>query len=113
MTPTAQRHTQSEAVPIRKKPAIAGLSKLISADEYDRLFRLAIKDHDEAVALDPASAEAYYSRGQTYYDRAALDSVSNGVLVGSNAARKAWFEPAAADFKKAIEKDGRQYLSWN
>jgi tetratricopeptide (TPR) repeat protein len=87
--------------------------KLISADEYDRLFRLAIKDHDEAVALDPASAEAYYSRGQTYYDRAALDSVSNGVLVGSNAARKAWFEPAAADFKKAIEKDGRQYLAWN
>ena len=46
--------------------------KLISPDEYNRLFGLAIKDHDQAVALDPASAEAYYSRGQTYYDRAVL-----------------------------------------
>ena len=37
--------------------------KLISPDEYARLFGLAIKDHDQAIALDPASAEAYYSRG--------------------------------------------------
>src|ERR1700690_970548 len=36
--------------------------KLISTDEYDRLFGLAIKDHDQAKALDP-SAETYYTRG--------------------------------------------------
>lgn len=53
--------------------------KLISADEYDRLFGLAIKDHDQAVALDPASTEAYYSRGVTYYDRATLEVVVDGV----------------------------------
>lgn len=87
--------------------------KLISADEYDRLFSLAVKDHDQAVALNPGSAEAYYSRGQTYYDRAALEAVVNGRLVGSDAERKAWFEPAAADFKKAIERDGRHYLAWD
>src|SRR5579872_7439747 len=40
--------------------------KLISAEEYERLFRLAVKDHEQAVALDPSSAEAYYSRGETY-----------------------------------------------
>src|SRR6266576_5968033 len=34
--------------------------KLISTDEYNRLFGLAIKDHDQAIALDP-SAEAYYT----------------------------------------------------
>ncbi|MBZ5607241.1 MAG: tetratricopeptide repeat protein [Acidobacteriia bacterium] len=75
--------------------------KLISSDEYDRLFGLAVKDHDQAVALDPPSAEAYYSRGQTYYDRAVLEVVVNGVLVGSAAAQKAWFAPAVADFRKA------------
>jgi len=86
--------------------------KLISADEYDRLFGLAIKDHDQAVALDPR-AEAYYARGVTYYDRAALDAVVDGRLVGSEADRKAWFDPATADFKKAIERDGRLYLAWD
>src|ERR1017187_9314409 len=30
--------------------------KLISADEYDRLFGFAVKDHDQAIALDPARA---------------------------------------------------------
>ena len=87
--------------------------KLISSDEYERLFGLAIKDHDQAVALDPASAEAYYSRGRTYYDRAALEAVVNGVLVGTDAGRKARFAPAVADFKKAIERDGRHSQAWD
>jgi tetratricopeptide (TPR) repeat protein len=87
--------------------------KLISADEYNRLFGLAVKDHDQAIALDPARAEPYYTRGVTYYDRAALDAVVDGHLMGSDADRKAWFEPATADFKKAIERDGQLYLAWD
>ncbi|MBZ5636823.1 MAG: hypothetical protein LAO55_27175 [Acidobacteriia bacterium] len=87
--------------------------KLIPPDEYARLFGLAIKDHDQAIGLDPASAEAYYRRGETYYDRAALETVMDGVLVVSDAARKAWFDPATADFRKAVEKDGRHYLAWD
>jgi tetratricopeptide (TPR) repeat protein len=87
--------------------------KLISADEYNRLFGLAVKDDDQAVALDPASAEAYYSRGVTYYDRADLETVVDGRLVGSETDRKTWFDPAAADFKKAVERDGRFYLAWD
>ncbi len=86
--------------------------KLISTDEYNRLFGLAIKDHDQAIALDP-SAEAYYTRGATYYDRAALDAVVDGRLMGTEADRKAWFDPAIADFKKATEKDARLYLAWD
>jgi hypothetical protein len=38
--------------------------KLIPPDEYARLFGLAIQDHDQVIALDPDSAEAYYRRGQ-------------------------------------------------
>ena len=87
--------------------------KLISADEYDRLFGLAIKDHDLAVALDPNRAEVYYARGATYYDRANLEAVVDGHLMGSEADRKAWFAPATADFKKAVEKDSHLYMAWD
>jgi tetratricopeptide (TPR) repeat protein len=87
--------------------------KLIRAEEYERLFGLAIKDHEQAIALDPANAEAYYNRGRTYYDRAVLETVVNGALVGTDASRKAWFAPAAADFQKAIEKDGKRYEAWD
>ena len=86
--------------------------KLISADEYDRLFGLAIKDHDQAIALDP-SARGLLQPGATYYDRAVLEAVVDGALVGTDAARKAWFDPAVADFKKAIERDGRHYQAWD
>ena len=86
--------------------------KLISTDEYNGLLGLSIKDHDQAIALDP-SAEAYYTRGVTYYDRAALDAVVDGRLMGTDADRKAWFAPATADFQKATEKDARLYLAWD
>jgi tetratricopeptide (TPR) repeat protein len=86
--------------------------KLISADEYDRLFGLAVKDHDQAIALDP-SAQAYYTRGITYYQRADLDAVVDGRLMGSEADRKSWFAPAIADFKKAVEKDNQLYMAWD
>ena len=87
--------------------------KLISPEEYARLFSLAIRDHDQAIALDSASAHAYYRRGRTYYDRAVLEVVVNGMLVGTDAARKAWFAPAITDFRKAIEKDPRHDRAWD
>ena len=86
---------------------------LIPKDEYDRLFGLAIKDHDQAIALDPASGEAYYGRGIAYYDRANLETVVNGNLVASDADLKTRFAPAAADFQKATEKDGHNFMTWD
>jgi tetratricopeptide (TPR) repeat protein len=87
--------------------------QLIPAEEYERLFGLAIKDHERAIALDPTSAEAYYSRGRTHYDRGFLETVVNGSWVGTGASRKVWFAPAAADFQKAIEKDPKHYEAWD
>ena len=78
--------------------------KLISAEEYGRLFGLAVKDHEQAVALAPGSAEVYYSRGRTYYDRAALENSKDA---------KPWFDFAAANFKSAVERDGRHYMAWD
>jgi tetratricopeptide (TPR) repeat protein len=96
-----------------EKARYSRASKLISPDEYARLFGLAIKDHDQAIALDPASAEAYYSRGVAYYDRAVLEVVVNGTLVGNKATWNLWFDPAIADFRKATEKDPRHSLAWD
>ena len=86
---------------------------LIPPDEYARLFDLAVKDHDQAIALNPASAEAYFNRGQAYYDRAVLEVVVNGTLVGDKATWNLWFDPAIADFRKATQKDARHELAWD
>lgn len=48
-----------------EKGRYSRLSKLISNDEYDRLFDLAMKDHNQAVALNPNDAEGYFNRSQT------------------------------------------------
>ena len=74
--------------------------KLIAADEYDRLFDMAIKDQDQAVALAPRDAEVYLGRGLTYYNRAALEDLDSPK-------RKDLFGSAEADFTRAIERDGR------
>jgi len=87
--------------------------KLISPDEYARLFGLAIKDHDQAIALDPASADAYFRRGEAYYNRAVLQVVVNGTLVGNKATWDLWFAPAIADLRKATDKDPRHSLAWH
>jgi tetratricopeptide (TPR) repeat protein len=87
--------------------------KLIPSDEYARLFALAIKDHDQAIALDPSSAGAYCSRGQAYYDRAVLEVVVNGMRVGDKATWEGWFAPAIADFRTATVKDARRDEAWD
>ncbi len=83
-----------------EKARSSRLFKLILADECSRLFGLAVHDHDQAVALSPGSAEMYFSRGQTYYDRATVEESKDA---------KPWFNSAAVDFEKAVEKDGRYY----
>ena len=85
----------------------------ISAAEYERLFALAMQDHEQAIALDPSSAEANYNRGRSYYDRAFLETVVNGTVVATEASRKVWYAPASADFQKAIEKNAKYSEAWD
>jgi tetratricopeptide (TPR) repeat protein len=80
--------------------------KLIPPEEYRRLFDLAVKDHDQAIALAPDNAQVYFDRGRTYYDRAALEDAADP-------GRKASFESAKADFTRAIERDGRNALAYD
>ena len=80
--------------------------KLIPADDYERLFALAMKDHDQAIALTPGSAEAYFGRGQAYYSRAALDLTEHGDF-------RPWFDRAAADFETAAKNDPRDSMAFD
>jgi tetratricopeptide (TPR) repeat protein len=80
-----------------EKARYSRITKSIPRDEYERLFDLAIKDHNQAVALDPDNAEIYFNRADAYYFRGFLDSVENKD-------GKMWFDTAASDFEKAIEK---------
>lgn len=80
--------------------------KAIDHDEYVRLFSLAVKDHDQAVALDPNNAELFFKRGLSYYDRAAQANE-----VGFD--HKPWFDSARADFSRAIEKNPRHDLAYD
>lgn len=97
MTPNARKHTRRVVLRIRRR-RYSRAFKLIPADEYERLFDLAVKDHDEAVRLNPDSVEIYLNRGQAYYDRGALDLLDKKD-------GKPWFDLAAANFEKATEKD--------
>jgi tetratricopeptide (TPR) repeat protein len=80
--------------------------KLIPPDEYERLFALAIKDHAQAVALDPASKEVYLNRGQSYYERAFLEWQDKNTA-------QFWADHAAADFEAVILKDPRDYRAFD
>ena len=74
--------------------------KLISPEEYGRLFDLAINDHDQAVTLAPGDANVYLMRGLTIYDRAALEEPADPRA-------KQLFDAAKADFTSAIDRDAR------
>jgi tetratricopeptide (TPR) repeat protein len=101
----------SRGVAYSEKARYSRFIKRIPNDQYERLFDLAIKDHNQAVALNPASAEIYFNRGEAYYDRGSLDLVestmpsTNGMLAKDKGATKAWFDAAASDFAKATQKN--------
>jgi tetratricopeptide (TPR) repeat protein len=87
-----------------EKARYSRIMKLIPNPEYERLFDLAIKDHNQAVALNPSNAEVYFNRAQANYDRGALDLVENKD-------GKTWFDAAALDFEQAIKKDPNNSLA--
>ena len=78
--------------------------KLISNDQYERLFALAKKDYEQAMGLAPDNADFYFRRGRAFYLRAGLD-----VMEGRKSSD--FFAPAKADFSKAIEKNPKHELA--
>jgi tetratricopeptide (TPR) repeat protein len=94
-----------------EKARYSRISKLITDEEYVRLFDLAIKDHNQAVALDPTSAQVYFNRAQAYYDRGTGDLVYKTEIWLVDPTTTSWLDAAASDFEKAIEKDPKNSLA--
>jgi tetratricopeptide (TPR) repeat protein len=101
----AKAHS-SRGAAYSEKARFSRITKQIPDEEYERLFDLAIKDHNQAVALNPTSAEVYFNRAQANYDRGALDLVENKD-------GKAWFDAAALDFEQAVAKDPKYSLAFD
>ncbi len=94
-----------------EKARFSRVMKRIANEEYEGLFNLAKEDHNQAVALNPASAEIYVNRGQMYYDRGwedlaeKTDTSHAGGASQPAEATKGYFDAAAADFEKAAAMD--------
>ena len=101
----------SRGVAYSEKARWLRLQKPIPDDECERLFDLAMKDHNQAVALNPNTAEVFFNRGQAYYDRGSGDFVYSSEPWVVNPSTKAWLDAAASDFEKAVEKDPKNDLA--
>jgi tetratricopeptide (TPR) repeat protein len=96
-----------------EKARYGRLLKRVSNDEYERLFDLAIKDHNQAVALNPGNAEVYVNRAHAYYDRGSYDLIYTTEPWKVAPTTKSWFDAAASDFEKAAEKDPRNDMAFD
>lgn len=88
-----------------EKARLGRLNKQMSDEEYERLFALAVKDHNQAVAVNPNNAEVYFNRAEAYYERGSLDFVYSKEPWTVSPSTKSWLDAAARDFEKAAEKD--------
>jgi tetratricopeptide (TPR) repeat protein len=87
------------------KARYSRVMKLIAAEEYNRLFDLAVQDYNQAIALAPDNAEMYYRRGTAYYFRASLDMIKEPTSV--------FLAPAKADFSRAVEKNPKNAMAFD
>lgn len=78
-----------------EKSRYARAMKLISNDEYTKLFDTAIQNHTQAITMDPGNADLYYRRGNTYYFRAATDMMFDMKATAN-------MKPARVDFVKSV-----------
>jgi len=87
-----------------EKARYSRLMKLITIEEYNKLFDLALQDYNQAIALDPDNAEIYYRRGNAYYSRAGLDMIYAPYT-------SVFLAPAKADFSRAVEKNPKDAMA--
>lgn len=87
-----------------EKARYSRVMKLITDEEYIKLFDLAVQDYKQAIALDPGNAEMYYRRGNAYYSRAGLDMIYAPYT-------SAFLAPAKADFSRAVEMNPKNAMA--
>jgi tetratricopeptide (TPR) repeat protein len=87
------------------KARYSRVMRLIAAEEYNKLFDLALQDYSQAIALEPDNGEMYYRRGNAYFSRASLDMIKEPTSV--------FLVPAKADFSRAVEKNPKNAMAFD
>jgi len=87
------------------KSRYSRVMKLIAAEDYNKLFDLALQDYNQAIALAPDNADMYYRRGNAYYSRAGLDMITAPTSV--------FLAPAKADFSRATEMNPKNAMAFD
>jgi len=96
-----------------EKARYSRFKKIIPLAKYYQMFDLAIYEHGKAIELNPRSAEAFFSRGNTYYNRAAFVGAPSDYDPSAFSKNKKYFDLALADFTKATEFDSGYYLAFD
>src|SRR3954452_9644689 len=81
------------------------IMKLIPAEDYNKLFDLALQDYNQAIALAPDNPDMYYLRGNAYYSRASVDMMKEP--------NSAFLAPAKADFSRAAEMNPKNAMAFD
>lgn len=87
------------------KSRYSRVMKLIANDDYNKLFDLALRDYNQAIALAPDNADIYYRRGYAYYSRASLDMIQ--------APKSEFLVPARADFSRSAEMNPKNPMTFD
>ena len=89
-----------------EKARYSRVGKLITIEEYNKLFELSMADFTRAIALDSGNADLYYRRGYVYYGRAGVEMIYDRTPSPS-------LKPAKADFSLVVARNPKNAQAWD
>ena len=89
-----------------EKARYSRVGKLITIEEYNKLFELSMADFSKAIALDSGNADLYYRRGYVYYGRAGAEMIYDRTPSPA-------LKPAKADFSVVVARNPKNAQAWD
>jgi len=89
-----------------EKARYSRIQKLITIEEYNRLFELSMADFSKAIALDSGNTDIYYRRGHVYYGRAGAEMIYDRTPSPA-------LTPARADFAVVVARNPKHAGAWD
>jgi tetratricopeptide (TPR) repeat protein len=89
-----------------EKARYSRVQKLITIEEYNKLFELSIADFSKAIALDSGNTDLYYRRGYVYYGRAGAEMIYDRTPSPA-------LVPAKADFSIVVARNPKNAQAWD
>jgi len=89
-----------------EKARYSRVGKLITIEDYNKLFDLSMADFSKAIALDSGNADLYYRRGYVYYGRAGAEMIYDRTPSPA-------LKPAKADFSVVVARNPKNAQAWD